>query len=362
MDDDLASNVSWSAASETDRMLFTVLGNSERLDLERLPRASHGSRRRDEDHSPPRIEELPAISEEEAGTGGGTSREMWDEPQRDEPQRDEPQRDRHAEERHAEERSEAPPLSWAGAEAGADEYYYARGGGESATYSRGDDASRPYEDPPLPPAPEVAEADRPTDGYAAVFDADLCPPAPSSSRDEMFEKQSALLDLQQLEQMRGVRLSRRFTMEDSLEEITLELRRHVLMLDERENVSMMKSGLKMVFTGIEALNTRFHLLDLEGWSSQACSELDKQDVNLSRIYRKYWKRSTSSSPEAEILFAVASSMGFYHMKRSMTRHMMERATGGGAAARGGSRGGRRAPPRPVTPDTSDDEGVPPRAR
>lgn len=142
--------------------------------------------------------------------------------------------------------------------------------------------------------------------------------------DDEMSKRTVLLDLQQLE-LQGVRLTKEWSMNDRLSDMTLELRRHVLALDEKNNVGMMKNGMKLLFTGIEMANTRLGLLDLEGWSSQACAELSKQDANLSRIYRKYWRRSTSNSPEADIALSILGSMGYYHMKRSMAKQVMSRA-------------------------------------
>lgn len=56
-------------------------------------------------------------------------------------------------------------------------------------------------------------------------------------------------------------------MDDPLEDMMLEMRRHSLAMDESAN--MMRDGLKLAVTGIEMVNNRFHLLDLEGWSSCA---------------------------------------------------------------------------------------------
>jgi len=202
-----------------------------------------------------------------------------------------------------------------------------------------EDVRREEAEAPVPPPPPPAEEPTPA------------PRDEERMRDQMFEKQSTLYDLNQLES-RGVRLSRKWTMDDSLEEMTHELRHHLLVLDERENVGMMKNGLKMALTGLEILNTRFNLLDLEGWSAQAATELDKQDGNLSRIYRKYWRRSTSNNPESEIAFSLVSSMGMYHMKRSMARQMMNR----NSHPTGGRRRGRSQ--QPVDDDSSDDERPP----
>ena len=179
-------------------------------------------------------------------------------------------------------------------------------------------------------------------------------PSQELSIDAQHERQSLLFDLHQLE-AKGVRLSRTFTMEDSVDDMTVELKRQLLVLDERSNVSMMKNGLRIALSGIEIINTRLNLLDLEGWSSQACSELERHDQNLAKIYRKYWRRSTSNSPEMDIVMSVVGSMGAYHMKRTMTRGMMHR--GDSRTSRPSRTSGRAARNIP-SPETSDDEEVP----
>ena len=42
MTDDNFSEVSWNALSETDQVLFSVLTNSERTDMKRVPNVSFG--------------------------------------------------------------------------------------------------------------------------------------------------------------------------------------------------------------------------------------------------------------------------------------------------------------------------------
>jgi hypothetical protein len=153
---------------------------------------------------------------------------------------------------------------------------------------------------------------------------------------------------------KGVRLSRTFTIEDSVDDMTVELKRQILVLDERSNVSMMKNGLRIALSGIEIINTRLNLLDLEGWSSQACSELERHDQSLAKIYRKYWRRSTSNSPEMDIAMSIVGSMGAYHMKRTMTRGMMRSGESRTARPTRTSGRARNVP----SPETSDDEEVP----
>ena len=88
----------------------------------------------------------------------------------------------------------------------------------------------------------------------------------------------------------------------------------------------MRDGLRLLVSGIEIVNNRLGILDLEGWSNEVTRDLDKHNENLGRIYRKYCRRSTSRNPETEIALALASSMGMHHMKRMITKTMVNRAT------------------------------------
>ena len=168
-----------------------------------------------------------------------------------------------------------------------------------------------------------------------------------------------------------MKMSKRWSMEDNVDEMALELKRVLISVDEKSNVSMMKNGLRLVFTGIEVVNSRLNLLDLEGWSSIACEELDGQDANLSRIYRKYWRRNSSSSPEVQLALSILGSIGMHHMKRSMSRQVMggrrRPRRGGRAHASKRGEGGREWSPssrkqrvQDESDDSSDDEAPPPR--
>ena len=205
--------------------------------------------------------------------------------------------------------------------------------------------------PPPPPSPPREEARPPS------FEA-------SPPLDDEDSRRAVLLDLRQLE-MSGAKLSKEWTMHDSTQDMMLELRRVTLSMDEASNVNMMKDGLKLALTGIEMVNARFGLLDLEGWSSEACKTLNKHDANLARIYRKYWKRGRSSSPEMEIAMSLIGSMGMHHVKRKMSKQLLSGRGGRGAApfaspfSAFASKGNASGSARPPSPDSSDDEGVPP---
>ena len=291
-----------SVVSETDRVLFTILSNPERVDLAALPEA------RIEEVSeqvpePPRVEELPVVEETTA----------------------------------------PPPLAYDPPPAMYDPP-------PPAQY----DPPPPEQYDPLQPAAQSQPATHDLPPPTAQHDPPP-PPKDDPSREEEDAKRTILLDLRRLE-MQGVRLSKEWTMEDRLDDMMLEMRRHTLAMDETANVTMMRDGMRLLVTGIEMVNNRFGLLDLEGWSSEVCRDLGKHDANLSRIYRKYWRRSTSTSPEVDICMSLVGSMSLHHMKRKMSKHLMTGSSKGFSAfGRPPSKPPKRAP----TPPSSDDEGPPP---
>ena len=304
MDDDRFSEIS--QLSDADRLIFTALSNAERVDLTGLPDRE------------PRIVELPTVTEEEP---------LPPRPETPPPVRSPVRTPPRSPVRSPPPRSpvRTPPRS-------------------------------PVRTPPRSPVrtpPPRSPVRTPPRSPAHV--PEVMPE--TSSVDDEETRRTVLLDLRALE-LQGVQLSKQWSMEDSTSDMMLELRRLTLAMDETSNVTMMRDALRIAVTGIEVLNNRIGLLDLDGWSNEVCRDLNRYNAPLSRIYRKWWRRSTSVSPEADICMSLASSMGFYHMKRKMSKQMMSGLGGGGASS---SRGGgfRRAPRnRPSSPPSSDDEAPP----
>lgn len=315
IDDDVRSRAGLSEVSDTDQVVFTLLSNPDTVDLANMP----ALRARQLDDDGPRIEEiLPMIPEEVAAPASPPPPPPTLPPVQDEERHHATPRDRYP----------TPPPSVAA-----------------------DPAADPTADP-------TAEHHRPV----------TPPPAPPPAPEDEDAKRTLLLDLRRLE-LQGVKMSQEYTMDSSADDMLLEIRRHSLAMDEAANVNMMRDGMRLLVTGIEMVNNRIGLLDLEGWSSDVCRDLNKHDANLSRIYRKYWKRSTSTSPELDICLSLVGSMGFHHMKRKMSKQLMS-ASAGSSSRGGGSGGGGGGFQRPpgasgrrraaaVTPPSSDDEAPPP---
>ena len=166
----------------------------------------------------------------------------------------------------------------------------------------------------------------------------------------MLEKQTVLLDMERLK-MQGVKLTREWGVDDSLDDMQFELKRLMLHVDETNNINMMRNTLQLACTGIEMLNTRMGVLDLQGWSEEVCRDMNKYDRSLGRIYRKYWRKSHSNNPEMDILLGLVGSAGTFHFRKSFTKQMMRPAAPSRAART------RAKPPRDAS--DSEEEGLPP---
>ena len=63
----------------------------------------------------------------------------------------------------------------------------------------------------------------------------------------------------------------------------------------------MKDAIRLGVTGIEILNSRYKILKLQGWSSEATRDMDRYDRSLTKLYTRYMRRG-SVSPIVELGF------------------------------------------------------------
>lgn len=192
---------------------------------------------------------------------------------------------------------------------------------------------------PLPTLP--SSTFRPNFTPSSALSPSLPADEPTLTKEEkeelMLEKQSVLLELERLKSQ-GIVLSKAYTLQDRVDDMQFEVRRHLLNIEEQNTVQFMRDGMRLAFTGVEIANSKLGpFLNLDGWAAEVGKDISKYDSSLSRLYRKYWKRSTMS-PEMELAVGILGSMGMHHFKKQMG-NVMGGVGGGAGGVLGGMMGG-----------------------
>ncbi len=173
-----------------------------------------------------------------------------------------------------------------------------------------------------------AEANKTWDGFGKFNNIPLDPdkhvPAqPRLSQEELLrEKFKALRKLEGLEK-KGVKLSKHYTMESSLEEMQGE---YELIISEKETSASCKFQGRMLMaavTGLEFLNNRFDPFDvkLDGWAEQLNENIDDYDEIFAELHEKY-KSKAKMAPELKLLFQLGGSAIMVHMTNTMFKSAM----------------------------------------
>ena len=149
------------------------------------------------------------------------------------------------------------------------------------------------------------------------------PAQPKLSQEDMVrEKFKALRKLEALEK-KGVKLSKKYTMESSLMEMQGE---YDMIVSEKEKGASCKFQGRMLMaavTGLEFLNNRFDPFDvkLDGWAEQVNENIDDYDEIFGELHEKY-KSKAKMAPELKLLFQLGGSAIMVHMTNTMFKSAM----------------------------------------
>lgn len=151
----------------------------------------------------------------------------------------------------------------------------------------------------------------------------LRPQAPHMSPEEEREKKADLINKLGRLESKGFQVSKRFTMDNSYEEIKQEFDR---LMDARNLEGSIKFQRQMMMgfvTGCELMNNKFNPFDwqLEGWSESVHENIDDFDEVFEELYDKY-KTKGNMPPEARLLFLLAGSGFMFHMSNNFFRSKM----------------------------------------
>ena len=149
------------------------------------------------------------------------------------------------------------------------------------------------------------------------------PLEPKMSKDDMLkEKFKYLRRLEGLEK-KGVELSKKYSMESSLQEMMGE---YETIMDEKSKQNSVKfqgNMLMAVINGMEFLNSKFDPFDikLDGWSEQIQENINDYDDIFGELHEKY-KSKASMAPELKLLFQLGGSAMMVHMTNTMFKSAM----------------------------------------
>jgi len=150
----------------------------------------------------------------------------------------------------------------------------------------------------------------------------LTPAAPRDFEKEKLEKIEYLNKLQRLES-KGYPVSKRFTMDNSFEEIKQEYTRLVDARNLEGSLRFQRQMLMGAITGLEWMNDKFDPFDvkLQGWSESVHTNVEDFDEIFEELYDKYKERG-KMPPEMRLMMAVAGSGFMCHVSNSFFRQKM----------------------------------------
>jgi len=144
------------------------------------------------------------------------------------------------------------------------------------------------------------------------------PKSPPMSQEQILrEKFMFIRKLQALEK-KGVAVSKKYSMEDSLAEMKGEYEMIKSDMTKRNSVKFQGKMLMAFVSGIEFLNGKFDPFDikLDGWGEAVSENIDEYDEIFGELHEKYGGRA-KMAPELKLLFMLGGSAAMLHMTNTM---------------------------------------------
>lgn len=144
--------------------------------------------------------------------------------------------------------------------------------------------------------------------------------------EERKEKADMINRLNRLES-KGFQISRRFTMDNTLDEIKTEYDRLMDARNLEGSIKFQRQMMMGVVTGLELMNNKFNPFDwqLDGWSESVHENVEDYDEVFEELYDKYKGRG-NMPPEARLLFMMVGSGFMFHMSNSFFRQKVGNMT------------------------------------
>jgi hypothetical protein len=166
--------------------------------------------------------------------------------------------------------------------------------------------------------------DAPTENTKNFSTSDYVPhhTTPPLEEDVGMEKQELLFKLKRFE-MRGIPLSRKFSLNSPVQDMREEFLRIKAQRDIENSVRFQRKSMMAFISGVEFLNSKFDPFDvkLDGWSESVHENLSDYDEVFEELHEKY-KTKTKMAPELKLLMMLGGSAVMFHMTNSLFKNSM----------------------------------------
>ena len=160
------------------------------------------------------------------------------------------------------------------------------------------------------------------DGFKKIneipVDPAIAPSKPIFTREEILrEKIIYLRKLEALEK-KGIKLTKKYTIECSLEEMKGEYEMIKSESEKRSGVKFQGKMLMAAVSAIEFMNSKFDPFDikLDGWAEAVNENIEDYDDVFGELHEKYSGRA-KIAPELKLLFMLGGSAAMLHMTNTM---------------------------------------------
>ena len=138
----------------------------------------------------------------------------------------------------------------------------------------------------------------------------------------MEQKQELLYKFHRLEQ-KGIRSSRKFTMESNYEDMQIEYAKLTRQIEVEQSIKFQRRALMAIVSGMEFLNKRYDPFDvqLEGWSESVMEGVEDYDNIFEKLHEKY-KSKSEMAPEIELMLSLAGSAFMFHLTKTLFKSAM----------------------------------------
>lgn len=147
-------------------------------------------------------------------------------------------------------------------------------------------------------------------------------PKTMKKEDELREKLKTLRKLEALEK-KGFRLTKKYGMESSLDEMTGEYEMIKNEVEKKNSSKFQGKMLMAAVSGLEFLNSKFDPFDLklDGWAEAVNENLEEYDDVFGELHEKYSSKA-KMAPEIKLLFMLGGSAVMLHMTNTMFKSAM----------------------------------------